>query len=130
EVEAVVRDRDDVAEAASLADRPAQPVREVDAAVDGQRRGRARPGARFVLGRRDHRLRPCQRGQREPSRRRRQHVLTFRLLGYVAGIFYSQALHYLDLVETVNMALPDFLLAGAPKAGTTALHVALAAHPQ
>src|SRR4051812_23430938 len=44
--------------------------------------------------------------------------------------FYSQILHYLDLVETVNMALPDFLLAGAPKAGTTALHVALAAHPQ
>jgi hypothetical protein len=28
------------------------------------------------------------------------------------------------------MALPDFLLAGAPKAGTTALHVALARHPQ
>lgn len=28
------------------------------------------------------------------------------------------------------MALPDFLLLGAPKAGTTALHVALAAHPQ
>ncbi len=28
------------------------------------------------------------------------------------------------------MALPDFLLVGAPKAGTTALHVALAMHPQ
>ncbi len=28
------------------------------------------------------------------------------------------------------MALPDFLLIGAPKAGTTALHAALAAHPQ
>ncbi|HEU0101217.1 MAG TPA: sulfotransferase [Mycobacteriales bacterium] len=28
------------------------------------------------------------------------------------------------------MALPDFLVIGAPKAGTTALHVALAAHPQ
>src|SRR3954454_7870144 len=28
------------------------------------------------------------------------------------------------------MALPDFLLIGAPKAGTTALHVALAGHPQ
>lgn len=28
------------------------------------------------------------------------------------------------------MALPDFLLIGAPKAGTTALHVALAQHPQ
>ena len=28
------------------------------------------------------------------------------------------------------MALPDFLVLGAPKAGTTALHVALAAHPQ
>jgi hypothetical protein len=28
------------------------------------------------------------------------------------------------------LALPDFLLVGAPKAGTTALHVALAAHPQ
>lgn len=28
------------------------------------------------------------------------------------------------------MALPDFLLIGAPKAGTTALHVALARHPQ
>jgi hypothetical protein len=28
------------------------------------------------------------------------------------------------------MALPDFLLLGAPKAGTTALHVALAGHPQ
>jgi hypothetical protein len=28
------------------------------------------------------------------------------------------------------MALPDFLLAGAPKAGTTAVHVALARHPQ
>ncbi len=28
------------------------------------------------------------------------------------------------------MALPDFLLVGAPKAGTTALHVALARHPQ
>lgn len=28
------------------------------------------------------------------------------------------------------MALPDFLLAGAPKAGTTALHVALARHPR
>ncbi|WP_067471496.1 sulfotransferase family protein [Actinomadura hibisca] len=27
------------------------------------------------------------------------------------------------------MALPDFLVAGAPKAGTTALHAALAAHP-
>lgn len=28
------------------------------------------------------------------------------------------------------MALPDFLLLGAPKAGTTALHVALSRHPQ
>jgi hypothetical protein len=28
------------------------------------------------------------------------------------------------------MALPDFFIAGAPKAGTTALHVALARHPQ
>src|SRR5581483_6528785 len=28
------------------------------------------------------------------------------------------------------MALPDFLVIGAPKAGTTALHVALARHPQ
>ncbi len=28
------------------------------------------------------------------------------------------------------MALPDFFVAGAPKAGTTALHVALARHPQ
>jgi hypothetical protein len=28
------------------------------------------------------------------------------------------------------MPLPDFLLIGAPKAGTTALHVALAGHPQ
>ena len=28
------------------------------------------------------------------------------------------------------MALPDFFIIGAPKAGTTALHVALAAHPQ
>jgi hypothetical protein len=28
------------------------------------------------------------------------------------------------------MALPDFLLVGAPKAGTTALHVALARHPE
>ena len=28
------------------------------------------------------------------------------------------------------MALPDFLLMGAPKAGTTALHVALAQHPE
>ena len=28
------------------------------------------------------------------------------------------------------MALPNFLIAGAPKAGTTALHVALARHPQ
>ena len=28
------------------------------------------------------------------------------------------------------MALPDFLLIGAPKAGTTALHVALAQHPE
>ncbi len=28
------------------------------------------------------------------------------------------------------MALPDLLLVGAPKAGTTALHVALAQHPQ
>jgi hypothetical protein len=27
------------------------------------------------------------------------------------------------------MTLPDFLIAGAPKAGTTALHTALAAHP-
>jgi hypothetical protein len=30
----------------------------------------------------------------------------------------------------VTVALPDFLLIGAPKAGTTALHVALARHPQ
>ena len=28
------------------------------------------------------------------------------------------------------MALPDFFVIGAPKAGTTALHVALASHPQ
>ena len=28
------------------------------------------------------------------------------------------------------MALPDFFVIGAPKAGTTALHVALAQHPQ
>src|SRR3954454_21922705 len=28
------------------------------------------------------------------------------------------------------MALPDFLLLGAPKAGTTALHLALARHPE
>jgi hypothetical protein len=28
------------------------------------------------------------------------------------------------------MALPDFLVIGAPKAGTTALHVALSSHPQ
>ncbi len=28
------------------------------------------------------------------------------------------------------MALPDFFLLGAPKAGTTALHAALAQHPQ
>ena len=28
------------------------------------------------------------------------------------------------------MALPDFLIIGAPKAGTTALHSALATHPQ
>ncbi len=28
------------------------------------------------------------------------------------------------------MTLPDFLLMGAPKAGTTALHVALARHPE
>ncbi|HEV8275416.1 MAG TPA: sulfotransferase [Streptosporangiaceae bacterium] len=28
------------------------------------------------------------------------------------------------------MALPDFLVIGAPKAGTTALHVALASHPE
>ena len=28
------------------------------------------------------------------------------------------------------MALPDFLIIGAPKAGTTALHAALATHPQ
>ena len=27
------------------------------------------------------------------------------------------------------MALPDFLIIGAPKAGTTALHAALATHP-
>ena len=27
------------------------------------------------------------------------------------------------------MALPDFFIAGVPKAGTTALHVALARHP-
>src|SRR4051794_36421610 len=32
--------------------------------------------------------------------------------------------------RTAEMALPDFLLLGAPKAGTTALHVALARHPQ
>ena len=29
-----------------------------------------------------------------------------------------------------HVALPDFLLVGAPKAGTTALHVALARHPE
>src|ERR1700712_738497 len=28
------------------------------------------------------------------------------------------------------MTLPDFLIAGVPKAGTTALHAALTAHPQ
>ncbi|MDQ1521039.1 MAG: hypothetical protein QOI55_2112, partial [Actinomycetota bacterium] len=28
------------------------------------------------------------------------------------------------------MALPDFFVIGAPKAGTTALHAALAPHPQ
>src|ERR1700712_1187462 len=28
-----------------------------------------------------------------------------------------------------GVALPDFLLVGAPKAGTTALHVALSRHP-
>src|SRR5690348_9463449 len=28
------------------------------------------------------------------------------------------------------MALPDFFLVGAPKAGTTALHAALARHPE
>jgi hypothetical protein len=28
------------------------------------------------------------------------------------------------------MALPDFLIIGAPKAGSTALHEALAPHPQ
>ena len=28
------------------------------------------------------------------------------------------------------MALPDFVIIGAPKAGTTALHAALATHPQ
>ena len=28
------------------------------------------------------------------------------------------------------MALPDFFVIGAPKAGTTALHAALAEHPQ
>jgi hypothetical protein len=28
------------------------------------------------------------------------------------------------------VALPDFFVIGAPKAGTTALHVALARHPQ
>ena len=27
------------------------------------------------------------------------------------------------------MALPDFLIIGSPKAGSTALHVALAQHP-
>ena len=27
------------------------------------------------------------------------------------------------------MALPDFFISGAPKAGTTAVHVALARHP-
>jgi len=27
------------------------------------------------------------------------------------------------------VALPDFLVIGAPKAGTTALHAALAGHP-
>jgi hypothetical protein len=32
--------------------------------------------------------------------------------------------------EGADVALPDFLLIGAPKAGTTALHVALAGHPQ
>jgi Sulfotransferase family len=32
--------------------------------------------------------------------------------------------------ERWTVALPDFLLVGAPKAGTTALHVALARHPQ
>ena len=28
------------------------------------------------------------------------------------------------------MSLPDFFVIGAPKAGTTALHAALAGHPQ
>src|SRR5262249_49511406 len=32
--------------------------------------------------------------------------------------------------EVPGVALPDFLLTGAPKAGTTALHVALAAPPE
>src|SRR3954447_1442417 len=39
-------------------------------------------------------------------------------------------IHYLSGFETVDMSLPDFLLIGAPKAGTTALHVALSEHPQ
>src|SRR3954447_2114624 len=39
-------------------------------------------------------------------------------------------IHYLSGFETVEMSLPDFLLIGAPKAGTTALHVALSEHPQ
>src|SRR4051794_16530129 len=31
--------------------------------------------------------------------------------------------------EEAPMGLPDFLIAGVPKAGTTALHAALARHP-
>jgi hypothetical protein len=33
-------------------------------------------------------------------------------------------------MERTIMALPDFLVIGAPKAGSTALHAALAQHPQ
>src|SRR5207302_3243894 len=32
--------------------------------------------------------------------------------------------------EVTTVALPDFLVIGAPKAGTTALHAALAGHPE
>ena len=35
-----------------------------------------------------------------------------------------------ELIGNTGLAVPDFLLVGAPKAGTTALHVALARHPQ
>jgi Sulfotransferase family len=43
----------------------------------------------------------------------------------------TEIIGYLARSEEVTfVALPDFLVIGAPKAGTTALHVALAAHPE